>query len=148
MGEHVDEVLPGQTLAASADGWSAGNTAPVQLKKNGGAFGIWTCGGGQPDTRHQDWWDRAFTFPHVVSSDHQYLSQMAAEYYEARQDGAYLTCWGQLAACDGSAGGAMGAAAVFLDAEDGADEAHRAHACRVGGKASSFRAELVAMWLA
>eukprot|EP00961_Rhodomonas_salina_P018670 251215-Rhodomonas_salina.1 len=42
----------------------------------------------------------------------------------------------------------MGAAAVFLDAEDGTDEEHRAHACRVGGKASSFRAELVAMWLA
>eukprot|EP00961_Rhodomonas_salina_P298477 3938111-Rhodomonas_salina.3 len=73
---------------------------------------------------------------------------MAHEYYEARQDGAYIHCCGELAACDGSSGGAMGAAAVFLDADDGADWSERSHACQVGGSSSSFRAETAAMWLA
>lgn len=73
---------------------------------------------------------------------------MATEYYAARQDGAYLTCDGELVACDGSAGGAMGATAVFLDCADSSDWVQRSHECRVGGKASSFRAEIAAMWLA
>eukprot|EP00961_Rhodomonas_salina_P282159 3812790-Rhodomonas_salina.1 len=73
---------------------------------------------------------------------------MAEDYYEARQDGAYINCSGELAACDGSAGRAMGAAAVFSDAEVDADWAQCSHACRVGGCSSSFQAETAAMWLA
>eukprot|EP00961_Rhodomonas_salina_P290973 3931587-Rhodomonas_salina.2 len=73
---------------------------------------------------------------------------MAADYYASRQDGAYVHCTSQLAACDGSAGGAMGAAAVFCDALPNCDWAQRSFACRVWGSSSSFRAELVAMWLA
>eukprot|EP00961_Rhodomonas_salina_P288807 3902916-Rhodomonas_salina.1 len=33
----TEELLPGQTLAAPADGWATGNIAPIQLKKKGGA---------------------------------------------------------------------------------------------------------------
>eukprot|EP00961_Rhodomonas_salina_P109503 1474029-Rhodomonas_salina.1 len=74
---------------------------------------------------------------------------MAGDFYLARQDGAYVHhSWGELTACDGSAGGAMGAAAFFLDEVEGELWAERTHACRVGGSSSSFRAELVAIWLA
>ena len=148
LGERVDEVLPGQTLAAPSDGWATGNITPIQLHKKHGAYGIWTCGEGKPDPERQGLWDRAFTTTHVVPADHVRLSQQAADYYAARQDGAYIHCDGRLAACDGSAGGAMGAAAVFLDDDGTSDWAQSAYACRVGGSSSSFRAETAAMWLA
>jgi ribonuclease HI len=56
----------------------------------------------------------------------------------------YLNWEGTLAACDGSAGSSMGAAAV-LKATDGAIDTQ---VCKVGGEASSFRAEAAAMWQA
>eukprot|EP00961_Rhodomonas_salina_P264103 3569214-Rhodomonas_salina.1 len=48
-------------------------------------------------------------------------TKLAADNYAELQDGAYLWCDGELAACDGSSGGAMGAAAVFRDSDASAE---------------------------
>ena len=72
------------------------------------------------------------------------LSRGGREYWRARQDGKYINWVGMMAACDGSAPGKMGAAAV-LRAEDGTVTVRT---CKVGGGTSSFRAEAAAMWQA
>ena len=64
---------------------------------------------------------------HTPPSD--VLSTSGREYWQHRQDGAYVNWRGTLAAYDGSAAGSMGAAAVLRDHSGILDT----QVCKVGG---------------
>ena len=86
-------------------------------------------------------WQKAWTLEDQHTPDISQLSRSGRQYWQARQDGHYLDWDGILAASDGSAKGAMGAGAVLRDATGSTTT----HVCKVGGHASSFRAEAAAM---
>eukprot|EP00961_Rhodomonas_salina_P060293 809324-Rhodomonas_salina.1 len=71
-------------------------------------------------------------------------------YWRRRQDEVLLMDkHTQVAACNGSARGAMGSAAVILDPEAPRLEQNPSvHTAKIGGSSSSFRAEAGAMFLA
>eukprot|EP00961_Rhodomonas_salina_P151368 2037590-Rhodomonas_salina.1 len=46
LGNHTEELLPGQNVSASVDSWATGDIAPKPLRKKGCAYGVWTCGEG------------------------------------------------------------------------------------------------------
>lgn len=165
------EILPGQhifgtprmvsargKLTGAAD-WESGNLTSHAAE---GWYDIWLAGQdpAKPEAEQRGVWtgpdlewgklERAWRMdPHLRPDEHCQLRPAARRYWSRRQDGflASASHTDTVAACDGSAGAEMGAAAVFYSAaEDNTEWPFLS--CKVGGDSSSFRAEAAAMYLA
>ena len=140
-GRKHDHLLTGRRLASKTGAdpsWRTGDVTPSPLTSS---YDVWIA----PDcVVPEAEWDGWLAHAPLPGSYHSRLSQVATDYWEARQDGAYLQADGILTACDGSAGGDMGARVVWQD-QDGE---FTSEACKVFGPPSSFRAEAAAMHLA
>eukprot|EP00961_Rhodomonas_salina_P193350 2610303-Rhodomonas_salina.1 len=102
--------------------------------------------GGQGLDTDPDCFDKSWTATHIEDNDIPLLRQAAVDFWAARQDGTQLTRPPPTilaAACDGSAGGVMGAGAAIDDLGTITEVA-----CQVGGETSSFRAEAAVLHLA
>ena len=124
------------------EGEEVSRTGDTRVAKLSTSYSVWVGG----DGAHVDadlWaeaWNLEFKFQPPIAK----LSAGGQLYWAKRQDGAYQKWEGTLAACDGSAGKGMGAAAVLRTPTGELESA----VCKVGGPASSFRAEAAAMWQA
>ena len=138
IGYRHDQLLTGHKLAAKALSWRTGDVSPAKLSNTS----VWIPKYAEiPAPLWTEWLDSSVEHPGTLFSS---LTQTAQDYWQRRQDGAYINTPGVLAACDGSADTTMGAAAV-LRFEDGSV---LTDSCRVDGPPSSFRSEAAGMHMA
>lgn len=143
IGTQVDTLLAGQMGGARSEegqeGWRTGDTRVGALAEG---CSVWV--GGTGAHINDELWEEAWNLEHKHAPQYHLLSPTGRAYWQHRQDGAYVEWKGTLAACDRSAGGGMGAAAVLKDTAGQVST----RVCKVGRTSSSFRAEAAAMWQA
>ena len=140
IGRHLDTLIPGQKLLSKDCAWSTGDINWAQL---GSSQAVWGGGTDLSASTDHDLWEAVWSPEPIQGCELEDVSEAASDYWKRRQDGAYLEASGNVAACDGSAGGVMGAGAVILE-PDGIITTHKV---QVLGECSSFRAEAAALHL-
>ena len=136
-----DELLPGHRLAANDGAHPAWRTGDVTPRALGCRYDVWIPNNCVLPSTLWEQWLTVQPLPGRVSAS---MPEAASTYWADRQDGAYLSTPGTLAACDGSAKGEMGAAAVWQHP----DGTITSDSCKVFGPPSSFRSEAAAMHIA
>ena len=143
VGQEVESIVKGQLGTQMRDaGKAAWRTGDARVGKFDEAYSVWIGGKGEHVNAQR--WEEAWEMEYQYAPPFQALSKGGKEYWRARQDGAYLSWVGTVAATDGSAPDSMGAAAVLR----AADGEVTVKVNKVGGPTSSFRAEAAAMWQA
>ena len=167
----VEDLLPGQGLCqglsnpdstgprAEPSDWTNGNLRSAGLSARST---VWLAGQFDEDddpalgqwsgpSISEDLWDMCWRPQPTLPDSAWALLRPAAQFYWLRRQDGHLrhSDSAQVAACDGSAGHGMGAAAVILDTTQPRSDINPApHSAKVGGPPSSFRAEAGAMFLA
>ena len=136
----ADTLLPGQRLLTSNGAWETGDISPAPLTDMCSVWASNSITKADYDSTEEAWHSSPLTAAEITA-----LRPPALAYWTWLQDGQYITVPGVKAACDGSAGKEMGAAAVW-QLETDADEYF--DSCKVSGPSSSFRAEAAAMHIA